>query len=248
MFRLLHRLSHLILGLALCGGAATAQADQLRIAVASNFSGTLEELGHLFHEATGHELVLSPGASGTIYTQITNGAPFDLFFSADEERPQRLLQEGLASEVKVYALGRLVLWSSDPELVDADGTVLHSGNYRHLAFANPAQAPYGVAAQETLEALGLWQDLQSKLVQGENIAQTQQFIESGNAELGFIAASQYVALAGRGSAWQVPAQLYTPIRQSYALLHDTPASRALLDFLHTPAAQALFEGSGYALP
>jgi molybdate transport system substrate-binding protein len=245
MFRSLHRLSCFILSFALC---MTAQADQIRVAVASNFSGTLEEIGHLFHDATGHDLVLSPGASGTIYTQIASGAPFDLFFSADEERPQRLLKEGLATKAEVYALGKLVLWSSDAKRVDADGAVLRNGNYSHLAFANPAQAPYGVAAQETLTALGLWQNVQSKLVQGENIAQTLQFIESGNAELGFIAASQYVALDGRGSAWQVPAELYTPIRQSYALLKDTPASRALLDFLTSPAAQALLERSGYALP
>jgi molybdate transport system substrate-binding protein len=245
MFISLYRLAGFILSLVLC---IPAQADQIRIAVASNFAGTLEELGHLFHDATGHELVLSPGASGTIYTQIANGAPFDVFFSADEERPRRLLKEGLASDANVYALGKLVLWSSDAKLVDADGAVLKSNNYRHLAFANPAQAPYGVAAQETLTALGLWQNVQGKLVQGENIAQTLQFIASGNAELGFIAASQYVAFDGRGSAWQVPAELYTPIRQSYALLKDTPASRALVDFLTTPAAQALLERSGYALP
>jgi molybdate transport system substrate-binding protein len=245
MFNKLHRLACFILGLALC---MTVQADQVRVAVASNFAGTLGEIGQRFHEATGHDLVLSPGASGTIYTQIASGAPFDLFFSADEERPQRLMKEGLASKAEVYALGKLVLWSSDAKLVDAEGKVLSGGNYRHLAFANPTQAPYGAAAQETLTALGLWQNVQSKLVQGENIAQTLQFIESGNAELGFIAASQYVALDGRGSAWQVPAALYTPIRQSYALLKDTPASRALLDFLTTPAARTLLERSGYALP
>ncbi|MDR0780345.1 MAG: molybdate ABC transporter substrate-binding protein [Pseudomonadales bacterium] len=241
-------LSRLALSFVFSGMALVAQAEQIHVAVASNFSDTLAELGQLFQAATGHELVLSPGASGTIYTQITHGAPFDVFFSADEALPQRLLQEGLASQTGLYARGALVLWSQNPALVDADGTVLRNGNFRHLAFANPALAPYGVAAQETLTALGLWQELQGKLVQGENITQTLQFIASGNAELGFIAASQYVALAGHGSAWAVPAALYTPIRQSYALLQDNPASRALLAFLNTSAAQALLERSGYLLP
>jgi len=223
-------------------------ADELRVAVASNVAGTLEELGRLFESETGHSLRLSAGSSGIHYTQIVNGAPFDLFFSADAERPERLLQEGIALQIGDYAIGQLVLWSSDQQLIDDEGTVLQRGNFRRLAIANPAQAPYGAAARDTLLALNLWKSVQPKVVQGENIAQTLQFIESGNAELGFIAASQYEALGARGSAWQVPAELHAPIRQSFALLKDTPAARALVEFLNTPTAHALFERSGYLLP
>jgi molybdenum ABC transporter, periplasmic molybdate-binding protein len=248
MFSRLYRSLGLVCSLMLMVGVVPAQAEQLRVAVASNFADTLEQLAQLFQAETGHELQLSAGSSGVHYTQIVNGAPFDLFFSADDERPQRLLQEHLASKVGVYALGRLLLWSDDADLVDAEGAVLHSGNYRRLAMANPAQAPYGTAAQEVLTTLGLWEAVQPKLVRGENIAQTLQFVASGNAELGFIAAAQYVALGKRGSVWEVPAQLHTPIRQSYAVLKDSPAARALVEFLNTDAARSLFERSGYSLP
>ena len=226
----------------------TTQADELRIAVASNFADTLELLGARFEAESGHRLRLSPGSSGMHYTQIINGAPFDLFFSADAERPERLLKEGNATTAAVYALGQLILWSSDPLLVDAEGKILRSGTVRRLAFANPAQAPYGVAAREVLSALGLWDTIQPSLVQGENIAQTLQFVASGNAQLGFIAASQYVALGESGSAWKIPADLHSPIRQSYALLKPTPAAQAFIEFLNTPAARTLIERSGYTLP
>jgi molybdate transport system substrate-binding protein len=238
----------LVLGLA----PLWAQADQLRVAVASNFSATLEALGRLFQSATGHELLLSAGSSGAIYTQIVNGAPFDLFFSADEERPQRLASEGHArgAGVRVYAQGKLLLWSAQPALIDGAGAVLRSSGWHHLAIANPALAPYGLAAQETLQQLGLWQPVQARLVQGENITQTLQFVQSGNAELGFIAASQYAALpaAQRGSVWEVPADYYSPIRQALVVLTDSPASGALVDFLTTPAAPDEITHAGYRLP
>jgi molybdate transport system substrate-binding protein len=228
------------------------QADELRIAVASNFAPVLEQLAVDFKKSSGHAVVLSAGASGKLYTQITSGAPFDLFFSADSEKPVQLVTEkrAVAGTQYTYALGQLVLWSSTLKLGENAQATLKAAAFRHLAIASPSLAPYGAAAQQVLEKLQLWEPLQAKLVQGENIAQTLQFIESGNAELGFIAKAQWLALPveQRGSPWQVPAELHKPITQDAVILKDSPAARAFMGFMQSAAARATIAQTGYALP
>ncbi|HEX5360646.1 MAG TPA: molybdate ABC transporter substrate-binding protein, partial [Fluviicoccus sp.] len=173
--------------------------------------------------------------------------------SADDTTPARLEQEGLAVRGSrfTYAIGALVLWSPQPGVVDARGDVLKQGRFTHLAIANPKTAPYGLAAQQTLTALKLWEPLTPKRVTGENIAQTLQFVSSGSAELGFVALSQ-VLQDGRisGSSWRVPPSLYEPLRQDAALLNpgkDNAAARALLDYLKGDKAKAIIRASGYTL-
>lgn len=232
--------------------AAPAPASQLRVAVASNFRHAMEALADRFENDTGQTLTLAFGSSGKHYAQIRNGAPFDAFFAADSERPRRLEQAGTAVPGTrfTYARGRLVLWSARPGYVDAGGDVLRTGTFRHLAIANPDLAPYGAAAREALTALGLWDSLQDRLVRGENIGQTYQFVSSGNAELGFIAQSQ-LAWPGHpatGSWMIVPQRLYRAIEQQALLLRDSEAGRALLDYMRTPAAAALIRDYGYEAP
>jgi molybdate transport system substrate-binding protein len=246
--RHLHR-ALLALLLCLCG---TAAADEIRVAVASNFSETLQVIAARFEQASGHRVILLTGSTGKHYAQIRNGAPFDLFFAADAARPQRLEAEGAAVSGSrfTYAEGRLLLWSPDPDLVDAEAAVLRSGSFRHLAIANPKLAPYGKAAREVLTAMGLWDALQDRMVRGENIGQTFQFVASGNAELGFVAASQ-VLRPGQGvpgSLWEVPRALYSPIEQQAVLLRDSPAGRALLAFLRSGEIRELIRRSGYDTP
>ena len=229
-----------------------ALADGLRVAVASNFRHPMEAMKDAFERANGHSLVLIFGSTGKHYAQIRNGAPFDAFFAADAERPERLEREGLAVPGTrfTYAVGRIVLWSADPGLVDAEGEVLASGAFRHLAIANPDLAPYGAAARDLLRKIGLWQRLQPRLVRGENIGQTFQFVVSGNAELGFVARSQLESPqnAFEGSRWMPPASAYPPIEQQAVLLRDSPAGRALLDFMRGDAAAAILRAYGYDSP
>lgn len=239
--------------LACFGGAAGA--DEVQLAVAANFSAPVKQIAADFEKETGHKATVSTGATGKFYAQIVNGAPFDILLSADDETPARLEKEGHAQAGTrfTYAIGKLVLWSAKPGLVDAEGAVLKNGDFRHLAVANPKVAPYGAAAIETLTALGLLDRWQPKFVIGENIAQTHQFVASGNAELGFVALSQ-VMKDGRiaeGSGWQVPARLYSPIRQDAALLargKDNKAAVAFLDYLRGARAKAVIRGFGYDLP
>ena len=230
----------------------SSQAAELRIAVASNFAPVLEQLAAEFKKSSGHTVVVSAGATGKLYTQITSGAPFDLFFSADSDKPEQLIREhkAVAGTQYTYALGRLVLWSTTIKLGDNAQAILMAGSFRHLAIASPSLAPYGAAAQQVLEKLQLWQSLQVKLVQGENIAQTLQFIESGNAELGFIAKAQWLAFPAeqRGTPWQVPAELYRPITQDAVILKDSPAARAFMGFMQSAPARATITQAGYALP
>lgn len=235
--------------------SSPVQAGEVNVAVASNFAAPMERIVALFQHESGHTVKVSPGSSGKFTAQIKGGAPFDVFLSADEANPQRLEQEGLAvgGSRFVYALGKLVLWSAQPGLVDANGAVLRKGGYNKLAIAEPKLAPYGLAAQETLEKLGLWNTVQGKLVTGENITQTYQFAATGNAELAFIALSQ-VTLDGKvsaGSWWLVPSGLYQPIRQSAVLLSgakDKAAAQAFLAFLKSEKAAAVIRGFGYELP
>ncbi len=229
----------------------SAQADTVTVAVAANFTAPMQEIAPLFAQATGHQAELSFGATGKFYAQIHNGAPFDVLLAADAKTPSKIAEEklGVAASQFTYAQGQLVLWSAQAGYVDDQGQVLTTGQWRHIAMANPKLAPYGAAAQEVLEKLKVT-DLAQRTVQGENIGQTYQFAASGNAELGFVAASQVMKngqLQG-GSVWVVPAAMYQPIRQDAIVLSrakDNPAAQALLDFLKTPAAQAVIKAYGY---
>lgn len=237
------------------GAGLPALADVVQVAAAANLAAPLPQLQRAFEKASGHTLQVSLGATGKLYAQIRNGAPFDVLLAADEETPARLVREGtaVAESRRTYATGRLVLWSATPGLVDAQGQVLAHGNFRHLALANPQTAPYGAAAVAVMDKLGLRARLQPLWVQGESVAQAWQFVASGNAELGFVALSQ-VLQDGRlraGSVWQVPATLHSPLRQDAVLLRraaDKAAARAFLGFLHSPAARAIWLAHGYEEP
>ena len=244
-------ISTLLAGLISC----QAQAGEVRVAVASNFAAPMERIAVAFQQQSGHTLKLSPGGSGKFYAQIVSGALFDVFLSADETNPQRLEQDGLAAAGSsfVYALGKLVLWSAQPGLVDAKGAVLGKGNFNKLAYADPKLAPYGLAAKETLEKLGLWNSVQGKLVTGENITQTYQFAATGNAELGFVALSQVYkdGKVSEGSSWLVPSNLYSPIKQSAVQLNaakDPAAAKALMTYLKSKKAADIIRSFGYELP
>ncbi len=231
-----------------------AAAETVSVAVAANFTAPMKAIAEQFENDTGHKTQLAFASSGKFFAQIGNGAPFEVFLSADTQKPQQLEQQGLvvAGSRFTYALGSLALWSAQTDLVDAAGQVLRSNVFRHLAIASPKLAPYGLAAQETLQKLGVWSALQDKLVSGENIAQTYQFIATGNAELGFVALSQVMTdgKLAAGSAWLVPAELYSPIRQDAALLErgkDNAAAAALLDYLRSDKAAAIIRSYGYRL-
>lgn len=232
--------------------SSMSAADELRVAVASNFAPVLETLAPVFEKESGHTVAIIAGATGAHYTQIINGAPYDMFLSADDERPGMLVKEGKAVDGTVfnYAIGQLVLWSSEANVVDQEGKVLQAGDFDHLAIANPKLAPYGEAAEEVLRGLGLWDGLQGKIVMGENITQTLQFIATGNAELGFIARSQWLETDAerKGSVWEIPANMHAPIIQQGVLLRDTPASQQLKIFLQSASAKAIIATAGYAAP
>ncbi len=236
------------------GSPVPSLADEVQVAVAANFTAPMKIIAADFEKATGHKAELSFGATGSFYAQIKNGAPFDVLLAADDETPARMEKEGLAvpgSRI-TYAVGALVLWSAKPGFVDDSGAVLKKGNFAHIALAAPKLAPYGAAAIETMSKLGLLSALEPKFVQGENIAQTYQFVSTGNAELGFVALSQVYAngrLTG-GSAWVVPANLHKPIRQDAVILTKgkaNPAASALLKFLKTRQARNVIRSYGYTL-
>lgn len=241
----------LLLGLTL---AFCARADEVHVAVAANFTAPMQRIAAAFEQETGHKAQLSFGSSGKFYAQIRNGAPFQVFLSADDETPARLEREGatLPGSRMTYAVGQLVLWSARPDLVDDQGQVLRRGPFNKLAIANPRLAPYGRAAEEALASLGLMDGLKSRFVQGENIAQTFQFVSTGNAELGFVALSQVFKDGGikSGSGWIVPSNLHSPIRQDGVILRgakDNPAALALMKFLKGDKAKALIRAYGYEL-
>jgi molybdate transport system substrate-binding protein len=241
-----------ILTVLLCArGAAAGEAG---VAAASNFLEPLQEIAVEFRAASGHELKISSGSTGKLYAQIREHAPYDLFLAADRKHPRLVADEGLAAAPPfTYAVGRLVLWSADSELLAGDPrAALRRAAFRKLAIASPKLAPYGQAAQQTLEALGLWTALQPKLVQGDSIAQTLQFVATHNAELGFVALSQLSAPGkpAGGSHWLVPAELHEPIRQDAVLLkrgQDSEAARAALAFLRSAKAPAIIEAYGYGV-
>jgi molybdate transport system substrate-binding protein len=229
-------------------------AAEVQVAVAANFTAPMQKIAADFEKASGHKAQLAFGATGKFYAQIRNGAPFEVLLAADDETPARLEKEGLAVAGSrfTYAIGQLALWSAKPGYVDDQGAVLKQGAFDHLAIANPRLAPYGAAALETLGKLGLLGSVERKFVQGENIAQTFQFVSTGNAELGFVALSQ-VFENGKlksGSAWIVPPALHAPIRQDAAVLiqgKDNPAAAALVKFLKTGLARAVIQSYGYQL-
>ena len=230
-----------------------ALAEQALVAVAANFIGPFREVAMEFEKTTGHTVQVASGSSGSFYTQIKNGAPFVVFFSADNERPKLLEDEGLGVKGSrfTYAIGRLVLWSSDPDLMKGEDT-LRSGKFKHLAIANPKTAPYGVAAMQAMQKLGVWESIQPRLVMGENMGQVLGFVESGNAELGFLALSQVLdpKMKGKGGRWDVPSNLHEPIQQDVVLLEkgkDNPAANALMEFMDGPQAKAIIERYGYEL-
>jgi molybdate transport system substrate-binding protein len=250
---MMQNLNALLLALVLAF-ASVARADTVQVAVAANFTAPMEKIAADFAAATGHQASLAFGATGKFYAQIKNGAPFGVFLSADATTPVKLEQEGAAvpGTRRTYAIGKLVLWSAQPGVVDAKGEVLKQGAFKHLAIANPKTAPYGAAAIQVLTNLNLLEATKPKFVQGENIAQTHQFVATGNAELGFVAMSQVMkdgAVSG-GSAWIVPSELHEPLRQDAIILNPgkgNPAATALMDYLKGDKAKAVILAYGYTL-
>jgi molybdate transport system substrate-binding protein len=231
-----------------------SQAATTLVAVASNFTKPMQEIATAFEKATGHSANLSFGASGKFVAQLENGGPFEVFLSADAKNPKKLAEDGFAvpDSQFTYAIGRLVLWSATPNFVDQKGDILNKGGFKHLALADPKLAPYGAAAVELMQNLSLYDKLQPLFVQGENINQTQQFISTGNAELGFVALSQVIdnGKIGSGSGWIVPVDKHKPIHQDAILLKtgvENPAAPALLKFLKSPEALAIIKKYGYDL-
>lgn len=238
----------LALAVILTLAALPARAGSVHVAVAANFTQAAQEIARAFKAASGHDAVLSFGASGALYAQITQGAPYEVLLSADEERPRQAVEAGLAlGEARfTYAIGRLALWSRDGRAAQGEAA-LRAGGPGKIAIANPASAPYGGAAIETLKALRLFDDLSPRLVQGASIAQTFQFAETGNAELAFVALSQVIGRSD-GGRWLVPASLHRPILQDAVLLKtgaQKETARAFLAFLRGPQARAIIERHGY---
>lgn len=230
-------------------------AAQVHVAVAANFSAPLQAIAQAFEQETGHQVLASYGATGQFYTQIKNGAPFEVLLAADQARPVKLEDEGEAVPGSrfTYALGTLVLWSAQDNYVDDEGAVLVNNAFRHVAIANPKAAPYGLAAMQVMQHLGLMQQLKPKIVEGQSVAQTLQFVASGNAALGFISLSQ-VYKDGKltsGSAWLIPQEMHAPIKQDAVVLtkgKDNPVARAFAEYLKSPTAVAIIQSYGYQLP
>lgn len=231
--------------------ASQAWAAETTVAVAANFTEPAKTIAERFEARTGHEAKLSFGSSGQFYAQIVNGAPFEVFLSADAERPQKAEAEGLATAGSrfTYAVGRLVLFSKTPGLVDAKGAVLGRGRFEKVAIADPATAPYGLAAVETMKTLKLYDALKPKIVMGASITQTYQFVDTGAAEVGFVALSQVAGVRG-GSRWLVPASNHSAIDQQAVLLKTgarNPAATAFIAFLKSPEAKAIIRRYGYEI-
>ncbi|MBN3967759.1 molybdate ABC transporter substrate-binding protein [Pseudomonas gregormendelii] len=239
--------------LAVCT-VGSAQADEVQVAVAANFTAPLQAIAADFEKDTGHKVIAAYGATGQFYAQIKNGAPFEVFLSADDSTPQKLENEGdtVKGSRFTYAIGTLALWSAKDGYVDSQGKVLSDNQYQHLAIANPKAAPYGLAATQVLARLGLTDQVKAKIVEGQNITQAYQFVSTGNAELGFVALSQVYkdGKVSGGSAWIVPGDMHDPIKQDAVILNkgkDNPAAKALVDYLKGPKAAAVIKSYGYQL-
>lgn len=236
----------ILLSLLLLSFSRISQADTIHIAVASNFTGAMKELIAEFEKYSPHRVKASYGSSGKIYAQIQHGAPFQIFFSADQAKPLALYQQGLTQDSPfTYAFGALALWSSQTSFQHNELAHLQSNDFNKLSLANPKLAPYGIATLEVLKNLTLIQATQKKWVKGENIAQAYQFVGSGNADLGFVALSQ---VKHKASYWQVPSKLYSPIRQDAVLLssgQNNPAANAFLHFIRSEKSQTLIQSHGY---
>jgi len=249
MTKLLHLVAFAVVTFALVSHAAEVQ-----VAVAANFTEAAKRIAADFEKDTGNTVKLSFGATGAFYAQISSGEPFDVLLAADDATPHRLVAENraIAETDKTYAIGKLVLWSSDPAFVDANGAVLKSDKFKHLSVADPKLAPYGLAAQEALQHLGIFDSLKPKLVVAGNIAQAYQFVSTGNAELGFVALGQVQQPDGskpHGSMWLVPDNLYSPIRQNLVVLSSTKeraAATAFANFLSSDKARMTIKAYGYA--
>ena len=245
------RLTALLIALA---AAPIAHADEVQVAVAANFAAPMKDIAARFEQDTGHKVLASFGSTGKFYAQIKNGAPFEVLLAADDDTPAKLEKEGAAAPRTrfTYAIGKLVLWSAQAGLVDDQGEVLKKGGFEHLSLANPKLAPYGAAAVEVLQKLNLYGALQAKFVQGESISQAHQFVAGGAAPLGFVAMSQ-VYEGGKlksGSAWVVPGNMYSPIRQDAVLLEKgqgKAAAAAFLAYLKGDKAKAVIRSYGYDL-
>ena len=232
----------------------SVRAAEVKVAVAANFAQPMKDIAAEFEKDTGHKVNLTQGATGKFYAQITNGAPFEVFLSADDETPSKLVKEGkaIAATQFTYAIGRLVLWSPDEKLVDQGGGVLKTDKFKFLSIANARVAPYGRAAVQTMQKLGVLTAIEPRVVQGESISQTYQFVTSGNAQLGFVALSQ-VWDSGKlksGSAWIVPEDMHEQLKQDIVLLNpgkESKAATALVDYLKSDKARKVIERYGYKL-
>ena len=248
-----HGFARGLFALSLTALAVAAQADEIQVAVAANFSAAAQKIAAQFERDTGHVVKLSFGATGKFYAQIEAGAPFDVLLAADQATPGKLVTEGKAvpTTLRTYAIGRLVLWSADPALVDARGEVLKSDKWKHLSVADARLAPYGQAAKETLAALKLTDAVQARVVTAENIGQAWQFVQTGNAELGFVALGQVQPPDGAkvpGSIWLVPDELYTPIKQDAVVIAATRSAKAateFVDYLASDKARGVIKAYGY---
>ena len=235
-----------------CLMTANAQAAEIKVAVASNFANVLKEIAIEFQKDTGHQLAITPGATGKFYAQISNGAPFDVFLSADDETPRKLAQEGkaIAASQFTYAIGRLALWSPNPEMVDKNADILKTDKFKFIAIANAKVAPYGQAAVQTMQKLGVLTKIEPRVVQGESISQTYQFVSTGNAQLGFVALSQ-IFENGRiktGSAWIVPEEMHEQLKQDAVILQSckqTSVCQDLMDYLKSEKAKKMMASYGY---
>ncbi|GDX84603.1 molybdate-binding periplasmic protein ModA [Methylococcaceae bacterium] len=237
--------------------ASLSYADTTLVAVASDFIKPMTEIAAEFEKATSHTAKLSFGSSGKAFAQIQNDAPFELYFAASEQYPLELEKLGFAVENShfTFAIGKLVLWSQTSNFVDDKGDILKNGTFKHLAIADPSHAPYGIFAVEVMKKLNVFEKIEPLFVQGENIAQTFQFVTTGNAELGFIAFAQVIdtqtGKIGSGSGWLVPENLHSPFNQTAVLLkkgENNPATIALIDFIKSPPALAIIKKYGFGLP
>jgi len=251
LYRFAARLCVTVAMLAACLPAA--RAGEATVAVAASFSGVLTELARRFEADSGNHIVRVVGSSGKLASQILNGAPFDIFLSADEARPAAVIARGMAApgDRFTYAIGRLVLWSADPGRLAGGGEAYLKGpGQGRLSLANPKLAPYGAAAMQTLHALGLAETLKARLVYGENVAQAFAMARSGAAEAGFVAWSEALSPEGaKGSSWLVPDKLYAPLRQDGLLLKhgkDNPAARAFVAFLGSKWARSVIDTHGFS--